>query len=634
MIIRFSYGKIYIDPHSEFCFLPKGFDLDEINGRLICRVPNNKLRPYFYLSFEFDSYQYRQHYQPSNQTFRQELYRRVYQIVIYLDFDKNCLNKPPTCSDKLIYYFNAIQKDEIIAKKNYHVRPSKIKQFIGEREQHLLYLINWRYFALNKKYLLNLQTGCLVSFDSIRKIYFKRYGGIIETNDVKKLINSQFSSQKSALNNLVIIPTNMQSIWKSNSAKIITYDQLLRMSKTDISKLNKQRWARIIIHECHQSFIVGIKNLVKGIDCSTVWIVNSLPLAYYLSNSDKIDLRTLFIISNIWIAIDTVAMKNMYKTELVKFFLTKLNQYYAIVEYAPPLIRNRKTIKLSPLEKQIHETYRKYFDNWKNKLTNQSDNHYSFASEKKLQNIEMSIQQSVLLLSSSVRTPSQTKNFFIDSINAHIGRLNNSKKFIHHLYQLLGNQCQGSRTYTSQVMNKTHEELQYIDSKINMISRYLETNYDTGEKCGICYEEKCTNETKLICGHSYCLDCILNSIAYKKECPLCRETISVKDMVIIKDNTDKYHSHWLELLRKADKNTIIVTDIDAIGKKVVSKGKVINIHDNAFAKVTNLQKANNVLLLTTKPRNKKTYRQLMRLVAYINLFNNPPKLKQISIAFE
>ncbi len=76
---------------------------------------------------------------------------------------------------------------------------------------------------------------------------------------------------------------------------------------------------------------------------------------------------------------------------------------------------------------------------------------------------------------------------------------------------------------------KLHE-LQKFDpdfDKLNKYKKVLEKRnniYDTKE-CPICLET-ISDKFTLDCNHSYCIECIYNSLSTNKSCPMCREPIT------------------------------------------------------------------------------------------------------------
>ena len=103
------------------------------------------------------------------------------------------------------------------------------------------------------------------------------------------------------------------------------------------------------------------------------------------------------------------------------------------------------------------------------------------------------------------------------------------------------------------------------------------------KKCVICFN-KLQTAKKLDCNHEFCLVCIINNLKYSNKCPLCRRTITKKEIrkiynsqIFTKSKTidkrnDELKSILLLYLREADElldeNKCIINTINKIYKLI------------------------------------------------------------------
>ena len=50
--------------------------------------------------------------------------------------------------------------------------------------------------------------------------------------------------------------------------------------------------------------------------------------------------------------------------------------------------------------------------------------------------------------------------------------------------------------------------------------------------CGICFDKR-VRTAVTPCGHLFCYECILKSLSYKLECPICRHKVQVKEVIVL-----------------------------------------------------------------------------------------------------
>lgn len=70
------------------------------------------------------------------------------------------------------------------------------------------------------------------------------------------------------------------------------------------------------------------------------------------------------------------------------------------------------------------------------------------------------------------------------------------------------------------------------------IPKAHDPNINAGETCCICFETYSTsrNMAVTLCGHAFCLECILKHSKEKSNCPLCRSSLFHKQQNEVSDN--------------------------------------------------------------------------------------------------
>src|SRR5205085_11044115 len=103
-----------------------------------------------------------------------------------------------------------------------------------------------------------------------------------------------------------------------------------KMKKSYIKKISKtsDKCYKLIILECKQIFLPILKLAAGLFDPKILWIINSLPLKYYLiSYKEKLNLNDLLEFSNLWLCFNN-STKKIYKKELIYLLTVNFNKYY------------------------------------------------------------------------------------------------------------------------------------------------------------------------------------------------------------------------------------------------------------------------------------------------------------------
>ncbi|MEM3062061.1 MAG: RING finger domain-containing protein [Nitrososphaerota archaeon] len=659
--VKFVYSSISINNNVVPIYIPKyGIIVDDITKAIIYRFPTREVDTYFYFKLEFDKYKYKNSYQPKTGTYKNRVWKKVYRLVLYINMYNIMHNEDFFTSDvsrKLTKYISYLQINEMLRRRTYHVNPENIcsfgeqffprkfgslrddflkgiKDFISNREKNYIYFIPWYHFRINDDYIFDLHLGKVRPFEQTKKINFSKKGGIIETDNVREIIHHFFSGR-----NLIVLPANMDKLWE-NSDKI-TYDQLITFSEKDLDKWDGKKYDRIIIHECHNQFLVGIKELVRRLDCQVIWVINSLPLKYYLSmdGCSKLGISEISTISNLWIGFG-INEKRIYKTELVRLFLTNFGQYYLqvryfrsqIVEVLNPRMGCVLKINSSPFERKIYSKYKLYFLSWIDNLTNNPNNVYSMADRCKIVKVEANILNAVFILILSVVRRKNVGKFFKTQLKEALKLMNEHKmqleKSIENCDQLKS--CE----YLVEefgIFENFREKRDKVEKAISNYERYL--LFGSAElpfRCPICYESSDLIQVQLICGHHICLDCILDTLARKNECPICKEFVSIRQVAIIEESIPNYQPNISRFIKYPGEDTIILTDLnfgDVLRKK---QSKVINVERGNFIKnVSRIKSVRKIMVVGSK----NFVEKYNHFLEFFGLFNNPPSIEWREILF-
>ena len=668
MFTKIFYKKLVVDKSIRLQYLSNGIIIDTVTGKIIDKIKMPCVKPFFYFNLEFESYHYREFYSPKTNVCARKMTSIVYHIYLFLDI--KAITKSNSILNQLCYHFVHIQNNQLVNKnKNYKLtgkyrnddddddddddeHQHNIATFIAQRAKYPLVLFSWKFIqpSANINFAFDISSKKIVLCDKIPKISFFRKGALIETNNVKKLLANHFNDLSRSL---IVVPASMINLWDS-CAKILTFTDLLKKQPVQLIQLiqsngndnkndNKIKINQIIIHECHVQFFPHIKKLATLLNCKTIWIINSLPLKYYFSVKNKtprkLNISNISLLINLWLDFSDNA-KFKYKTEIARFILTNLDQKYQIIHYdqinpIPKLI----TIKMNLTEKYIYNKLTSCYTNWLNKLTNDTNNKYSITTKTACKKIELNIFKTLISLILSVISNSDIHYYFKKKNNQ---SLNNCLQYNKELNSTINLIESNINIHNEDECEETIQIMKQKIAKNNILidnySRYLNKKFYQSlddSTCPICYDAKVV-KTKLICGHTICLECILNTLSKYHRCPLCNEQITTRHFAIIKEST-RHKSYLTSYLLTLDKHTIILTDLDFLGATSYLFS-VINIKnfDPRFM-VKNAQNAERIrhIVVFSSPvtiMDSSTRCSLDRIINYFNLFSIKPTFSQINLA--
>ena len=308
----------------------------------LTKAPSSFYNDNCIFELKFHDYFYRYIYYPELKTYKRCLFGKMYYL--YLNVNIRIINKTvynsPYDRQKLINYCIRSESSYFNGKIPLEL-DIELKDFINLREsQKLSFFNSWTYYKLNDKYHIDL-SNCktrITETDTCHLYSFKRYGAIIETDDVRKIIQS-FNLRKT----LVIVPKLMIDIYNNDLYHIICHEDLVSYGREQYELLQNFRY--LIIHECYESFLLPIKKLLKQINIECLWLINSLPFIYYLENSDTVTYKDIFSYLNLWIGVDNKFKENN-RHEIMKMVKLQLSNFYQIINFQETNIKTTNSIHI------------------------------------------------------------------------------------------------------------------------------------------------------------------------------------------------------------------------------------------------------------------------------------------------
>lgn len=621
----------------------KGIIVCRNTNDIIFRLPSIEIKKYFYFELTFDHYQYDEFYQPHSNNYRHKISKRVYKMYMYINLPE-ILN----CNHKIILSVMSLHlcfanMNRLHLKRKYTCESKNLCHFINYRNQNYVSLDTWYLININDRVVFDLKLKKIHSNQNAN-LFFKRRGGIIETNNVIQTINNCFKKSNEIgikhlqSNYLIILPNNMVELW--NGYRVITYEQLI--NNTDFIHKLYHQYKQIIIHECHSKYLSIIKYIIDTTDCDIIWIINGLPLKYYFqTNQNKLTINHIANISNIWLNF-TQKQKKIHKTSIYLSLLNKFNQYYTIVNY-PSNINSviSHELQYSAFEKQLYDIYCDHFENWKGKLKNDPKNKYSCATKRKSNMLESKIYAAIIILIFSIIKHNEIPVFFRNKIQNEIQRLTllrERKRDLIGQYKKINNLCTSQIipvVNTEEMIRQSYRTYDRVVNKLNNLARYCKNEvymkYED-ETCQICYANEKLPSAKMICGHILCVECTLNSLGKSGKCPICQELNNVNSLVIIKDTIHNYQSVLLSFINHLPESSLLLTDINIFNNKI----NVVHLNDfDMLFQIIETKQINNIYLLC-KPLNlmdSKNYHLMDQVIGYIMTINKNIHIHKITVKF-
>lgn len=635
MVTKILYKQFMVGKTIELIYdESKGVILNKNINKKLYKLSVPEIKPYFYFKLEFDSYQYDKIYLPKTNFYKKQFVCRIYRMYLYLNI--KLLSKINShVNIKLGYHLYNVQFDRLSYNRTqFRCSGEEIGGFIEKCDSHPSKLISWQFIQINDDYVFDINSKNILPYQNIKKIKYSIKGGLIETNNVKKLLADNFRKDTKSL---IILPTSLTNLW-DDTVKKITYDDPLLKDIRYLTKLKKYKIKRIIIHECHMQYMPHVKKLVSILNCKLVWIINSLPINYYFSSAhgettSKLNVNQIFPLVNLWFNF-TAAEKKKYKIEIIKYILSDLDKKYRIVNYQDILVHPKIiNLKTNEIEKYIHNQLYERYNNWRSKLTNNHNNIYSMTTEKNCVKMESKLLKTSVWMLLSIKKKDEIIKHF-DKFNKHVlDKCIEVKNQLDYIRGLIKTNANNSRKQIAKEMyqNISNE----IDENNIIISNYKRYSDGTiyqnldDKDCPICYSDdddipKC----KLICGHTFCIECIFNVLSKHTKCPVCNEFITYKQLVIIKESIAENSSELVSYLSNMSENMALLTDMD-IFDNLVYPFHVININSpSAFITIKNIMSIDHLVILISSKIN-----IAEKIVNYYGLLNTKIQFSKINLIF-
>lgn len=607
----FNYGKYDVEYYPDIKMVK-----NNITNQNICEFVVNEMPEYFYLDLEFDKYSYSDIYKPSFDKYQTQIVESKYNVMLCLNLDNiiSAIVSNKTLQRGLSVYLLQTEINSFTKHKRYDLDFNLVSKFISKRNSFKVQVNKWFFVKLNSNYYFNFKKKTIINADEVPKLIFTRKGGIIETNNVKKLLKENFMDDVD--DTLVIMPKNLKYLWKKKNVNIMTYSDILKVERNDIPSVNQ-----VIIHELNMNMSCIIRNIIRSSNCKKVWIINSLPLHYYYydNGKKKISINETAKLLDFWLDL-TIKEKGLYKTSLIKFMFAKFKKIYKIIHYPNDTSISTTTLFLSEFENDIYSQFNEKYYHWKKNLTENTDSKYSFTSKSKTNSIEDKIFSSVMSLASSVKKDKLVGKFF-KPINKRIISDTISNLMIIQALPFLN-----YNSFTQMSDRYDESKLQTILTNHN---RYLkEETYELEDNgCPVCYSDTNYSKIKLICGHSFCLDCIINAISNAKKCPICNEHADIDKLCIIKESLNNYDSNFINYFKNLS-NAVVITNMKClyyISKKyeIIDLTNINKINNFSFMNITKI-------IIFTTPNYNRT-KEIDMLIGYLILINQKVKITRIII---
>lgn len=606
-----------------------GIILDKSTHDIIHELKIKQDGEYYNYELSFNKYVWVDKYQPLTNFYKRVVEGRIYNIYIMINVElvKGNYYYNNVISNKLKIILTNIEINKIIKEKKYYTNPPEIKTFIARRNNKRMQLCNLTYFKLDRANFFDGKNNRIITKDAFQHKYFKYKGGIIETNNVRRLIDEQFkqiySNDISEDHLLVIAPSNFVNVWGTNVCTI-TYESIIFMSNAELSFYFDKRINKIILHECHSVLFKTVKQLISKFDCDTIWIINCLPINFYFnskSNQKRVDINNLTSISDIFMDYSAEESKE-WKSEIIKTLTINFNKYYTQTNYNRSLTSDFNNgykninIEFSKFEKSVQNCLMEKFHCWKNNLVMQHSGTSSTTSstdanvsiKKREENKLLSqICEGLFALAFSVVEHDRIPEYYEKMTRVHLDKMNDYKR--------------GCKLEPGPKSRSTK-----IDAYLKNYERYNSKcvySLENESQCPICYSEDMVDKCKLICGHTYCLECMINAMAMSNSCPICKEYVTMQKICVIKESIKDYESDLVRYFASLTNTTLIITNINSfcnIKYNLNCDLRVININsENLSDKIKRNDNVEQVLLVGTGMGDGESFNKIIGYFCTLNI---------------
>jgi len=356
-------------------------------------------------------------------------------------------------------------------------------------------------------------------------------------------IYNVFTNDKIDLHVLSATPMTFNLGDRNNKIKSFLISILSKINFSDICKLDIPLFEyfyfnRVIVDECHEFFALNLTNYSLGqymsnwicnIDSNYYWYVSGTPFL----NFNSIINCAKFINLKLEIPNTNIIYDYSYKSiNYSNMFIDLLNKKYIWDNILDKIcIRHLKKdiinqvelfgyeeeiiwIKFTELEKEL---YNSKVNKVNKKYLQQLCCHPLIveSSKKIFGNIEidLSLMQDKLILYHK----------------------NNYEKYKEKLENL------DSRKTEYYILKKTYETQMNESKYLYTILEKINSETINLENCAICMDE-ISNPTLTSCGHLYCYECLRQCFSLKKICPICKNDLNGKDIMIVNKQNNNNNS--------------------------------------------------------------------------------------------
>jgi hypothetical protein len=632
MKLFFLYIKHFTDDADNHLKYKSGIVYDSYyNKRRFLSRPEN--RPFWKSKLvEFSTFD-KLTYDPITNASISEFAGRIYHYNI--EFDSTKLQRMSDADNEYLSYILAQYMQDQLVNNDYSLHHSMLKSHIDRYSQRGIWkILPW--------YIHKFHLKDSVYFDLKKKLFVPRpavikgkySGGVIQSNNPIKIIH-QLASHKSCL---VIMPSNMSRMWidyyqsrgteytylnndswyeKSGlqfigiqSHTIITYDFLLNSKNVDC--LLQYAWDRVIIHESHAEWYDLFVQLVAHLNVVSIWMVNQFPLKYYFKTDSTLKVHELYSLWNIWLQIDPNTRVNK-KNSIMKYILRNNNALYKVVNYAvtTPLI-GMIEYKYNSFERALWDQFEIYLNAWLQKLSKPIKAHkYNLIRTRFINNLlELSnsscfrqdiaakMDCMIKLISSEIK---EKKSLFDRTVSM----LSDPRNICYPVgcKDVDCKQCTSptGALIIKQIIASYSKAVVHMDDnskKLEQISNHIRHRNDENE-CQICYTDVREESEFLVtyCGHTYCIACMIQSIALKTECPICRNHLILSKCNIVRNTQMNTLKMTLDTLTMATPKSIIITDYTNI-RSIIDSNIPVLTRESIYL-LTHISAPEQVIFITT-----------------------------------
>jgi hypothetical protein len=288
-----------------------------------------------------------------------------------------------------------------------------------------------------------------------------------------------------------------------------------------------------ILYNCYLTDMPSITGTV-------LWIVNDLPLSYYVPDQD---ISTIYNYFKLWLPED----------------IDKISIYYYLLTnkliYSRDKYRNSNEIislEYSIFEGNMRKEYQNIHQEWLNGLQNIPDNKYSWTSIQKSKRYESRILPATIQLSMSIIPQKLVYSYFTDRKQFFDDLINETKEYSEEIKKIYSDIYIDKSPWASEPKLATCNEiinknLNIFDVPKKIIRELIE---EPLSECVYCCCE--IGNVIGICGHRTCINCLIKILAESPRCGECKISWQLSSLAIIDDQPLSGVSGFISNLLETD----------------------------------------------------------------------------------